>query len=450
MIGMESERQQKRFPTTLEENLPAPMRDKTLLRADVYRPEGDGPFPVLLCRTPYDKGKHRELGHRLAERGYLVVVQDCRGRYASDGAFRPGLFSAEHDDAEDGYDTVEWAAGLPASTGRVGTFGCSYDGWTQWELAHTRPPHLAAMMPAGIAANLLDRELSGVLRLGRVLAWTVNNLSVDTARRLNDPWKPRTAQEADRLYLERDRLKWLWFLPLMDIPDDAMPGMGPHWRRWLEDHAMDHFRFEEKHRQVNVPALSMTGWYDQQIGTIKQFTGMVKNGRTEDARRNQRLIVGPWTHTLVNLGSRLGAVDFGPEACRDFYDIADAWFAHWLKEEPTEAVDWPPIQLFVMGANQWRAEHEWPLARTVYTVFYLHSGGHASTAVGDGALSLKPPQEEPPDKYIYDPRDPVMTLSPPAASTSRSTSARWTDGGTSWSTSRPPWRSPWKSRAPSS
>ncbi|MCH8206864.1 MAG: CocE/NonD family hydrolase, partial [Chloroflexi bacterium] len=164
------------------------MRDGTVLRADVYRPDASGKFPVLLQRTPYSKGReaHVEQGHRFAERGYVVVQQDVRGRYASDGELLLGFYSADHRDSEDGYDTVEWAAALPWSTGKVGTFGGSYNGWTQWELAHARPPHLAAMIPSAIAANLLDREMSGVLRLGRVLWWSVNTLAPDARRRLGD------------------------------------------------------------------------------------------------------------------------------------------------------------------------------------------------------------------------------------------------------------------------
>jgi putative CocE/NonD family hydrolase len=400
------------FPVIREEDLAAPMRDGVLLRADAYRPDAPGRFPTLLCRTPYNKQRNQATAQRLAERGYLVVVQDVRGRYASDGEFRPGFFSADHSDAEDGYDAVEWAARLPWSTGKVGTFGGSYEGWTQWAMAHTRPPHLVAMIPSAIAASLLDRELSGVLRLGRVLDWTINNLSVDTARRLGDPYKPRTQDEARRLWVERDRLKWLWYLPLMDIPEEAMPGMGRHWRRWLEDHAADHFRFQERHREVNVPALSVTGWYDQQIGNIKHFTGMRQNGMTEQARRNQRLIIGPWTHTLADLGRKLGDVDFGPEACRDYFEIADRWYSCWLKGEGPGLEDWPPVQVFVMGANRWRAENEWPLTGTVYTDVYLHSQGRANIQAGD--LSRQPPQQEPPDEYTYDPRDPVMTLYTPA------------------------------------
>ena len=397
-----------------DRNVLTRVRDGTGLRADVYRPRNSGSYPVLLTRTPYGKAHERyeSVGRGLAERGYIVVIQDVRGRYESDGEFLPGFFSAEHMDANDGYDTVEWAASLPGSTGVVGTIGNSYDGWTQWELAHTRPPWLRAMFASGIAANLLDRELSGVLRLGRVLWWTVNTLSPDQRRRDGIEDGP-TVVEADRLWVDRDRSKWLWHLPLSEIPEGAMHGMSRHFRRWLSDHASDHFGFQKKHREIEVPVLHTTGWYDQQIGTIKQFTGMVENGRTDHARSNQRLIIGPWTHTNIDLVRRVGEVDFGPEAVSDFFDLADRWFGTWLKGEPNETADWPPIQLFVMGANRWRDEQEWPLARTRYVEYFLHSRSGANSSAGDGVLSKARPADEPPDEYAYDPRDPLMTLYTP-------------------------------------
>ena len=397
---------ERSFGVVVEADVAAEMRDGTVLRADVYRPDAPGSYPVLLQRTPYAKDGENcvEQGHRLAERGYVVVQQDVRGRYRSDGEFQPGFFSADHRDAEDGYDTVEWAAGLPWSTGRVGTFGGSYCGWTQWELAHTRPPHLAAMIPSAIAANLLDREMSGVLRLGRILWWSTNTLAPDVRLRLGEPG-PVTTDEAERLYLERDRNKWLWHLPLAEIPDDVLSGVGKHWRSWLADHASDHFGFLDRHRDVAVPALTTTGWYDQQIGAIKNFTGMRANGMTEEARSGQRLIVGPWSHTTDFSSSQVGELDFGPEAVRDFFQIAADWFGHWLKGESTGVDEWPPVQLFVMGANRWRSDEEWPPAGTEYTDFYLHGGGK---------LAPRPPSDDPPGSYDYDPRDPVMTLySPP-------------------------------------
>ena len=400
------------YKITLESNVEAAMRDGVVLRADVFRPDVEGKFPVILERTPYDKGAERfhEKGAKLAERGFLYVVQDVRGRYGSDGEFMPGFFSGDHMDDVDGYDAVEWAASLPWSTGKVGTTGGSYDGWTQLELAHTRPPHLNATMPQLICANLLDREMSAVLRLGRVLWWSINTLAPDQRVRDNAPTGPRTLDEAEELFLSRDRGKWYWYLPLLEIPDDAMYGIGPHWRKWLNDHATDHFGFEGKHRSMAVPTLTQTGWYDQQVMSIKNFTGLKENAATGLARSNQYLIVGPWTHDGTDWPTKLGDMDFGPEAHIDYYDITSQWYRRWLYDEEDAIANWPKVRIFVMGDNTWRNEEDWPLARTRYVPYYLHSEGGAASVEGDGTLSGKPPGEEPADEYVYDPRDPVMTL----------------------------------------
>ena len=400
------------YKTTQKADVEATMRDGVVLRADVYRPDAAGKFPVILERTPYNKGadRFREKGSKLAERGFLYVVQDVRGRYGSDGEFMPGFFSGDHMDDVDGYDAVEWAASLPWSTGKVGTTGGSYDGWTQLELAHTRPPHLNAIMPQLICANLLDREMSAVLRLGRVLWWSINTLAPDQRVRDSAPTGPRTTDEAEELFLTRDRSKWYWYLPLMEIPDDAMYGIGPHWRKWLSDHATDHFGFEVKHRSIAVPALTQTGWYDQQVMSIKNFTGLKENAATELARNNQYLIVGPWTHDGTDWPTKLGDMDFGSEAHLDYYDITSQWYRRWLYDEEDAIADWPRVQIFVMGDNTWRNEEDWPLARTRYVPYYLHSEGGAASVEGDGTLSEEPPGDEPVDEYVYDPRDPVMTL----------------------------------------
>ena len=395
----------------VKEDVETSMRDGTVLRSDVYVPVGNGPFPTLLLRTPYRKGRevHAASAREFAERGYLVALQDVRGRYASDGDFMPGWFSSDHIDDDDGYDTVEWLATLPESNGKIGTFGNSYAGWTQWELAHKRPPHLVCMLPQGVAANLLDREMSGVLRTGRVVTWCVNRLSVDARIRGGDHGGPRTVSEAELQWRDHDRSKWLWHLPLSEISDEALSGIGPHFRRWLTDHATDHFRFEAKHRDIEVPALITTGWYDQQIESIKHLNSMRSHASTESARAGTRLIVGPWTHTSAQWGRELGELDFGPEAVRDFHRMADEWFSYWLMGEKNGVDEWPVVQLFVMGANRWRSGNEWPLGNTRYVDYYFHSEGGANTAYGDGTLSQDPPNSEPPDGYVYDPRDPVMT-----------------------------------------
>ena len=399
----------------IERDVEATMRDGTILRADVYRPDGEGRFPTVLVRSPYRLENDLMLEHarRLTEAGYLAVLQSVRGRYKPDGELKLGFFSGEVHDTEDGYDSVEWAASLPWSNGRVGTYGASYDGWTQWRMAHTRPPHLVTMIPGMIAANLLDRELGGVLRVGRVLTWCVAELSVDTRKRFG---LPGNIDEAfgERLFEQIDRSKWLWYLPLSEIPGEALAATKPPWLEWLADHTTDTFRFEETHPQTNVPTLSHTAWYDQQIGTIKQFTGMRANGMTSESRDNARLHLGPWSHHSYAFTRMVGEVDFGADAEGDFMGMCLDWFDLWLKQDQTSpAADWPPIQLFVMGENRWRGEDEWPLARTRYVDYFLHSRGDANTPAGGGTLSVDVPGIEPADTYDYDPRDPVMTLFSP-------------------------------------
>ena len=390
----------------IETSLECTTSDGTILRSDVYRPDAPGKFPVILERTPYDKTREnfQQKGPKLAEQGFLYVVQDVRGRYSSDGDFMPGFYSSNHRDDVDGYDTVEWAAALPWSTGKVGTTGGSYDGWTQLELAHMQPPSLKAINPQVIAANLLDREKSAVLRLGRVLWWSMNTLSPDARVRANHPTGPRTTDAAEEQWTNLHRSKWMWYLPLIDIPDESMFGIGPHWRKWLSDHATDHFDFERKHERIAVPALSQTGWYDQQIGTIKNFTGLSQNAPTKLARDNQYLIIGPWSHDAMDWPSLVGEIDFGTDAHLDYFEITSQWYRRWLYDDVTAIEDWPKIRLFVMGANVWRHENEWPLTRTKYTNYYFHQVG---------GLSQEIPGAEPPDKYVYDPRDPVMTLYSP-------------------------------------
>jgi len=389
------------FNVTIEKNMPLQVRDGTILRSDIYRPDSPGRFATLLSRTPYDKSRHTDTYLQLAERGYVVVVQDVRGRYASDGKFMPGFYSASHCDTEDGYDSVEWSASLPWSSGKVGTIGGSYVGWTQWELAHARPPHLVTIMPQAISANLLDREMSGVLRLGRVLWWTLNTLSPDLRFRAQNFSGPRNTDEAERLWSNLDRSKWLWFLPLMEIPDAVMFGMGYHWRNWLENHTTDHFGFLKKHSSVDVPALITTGWYDQQIGAIKHFTGMRSNAATKVAQTQTKLIVGPWTHAAFELSGKVGEIDFGTEATIAYLDLADDWFSYFLKGENNGVLEWPAVRIFVMGANKWRNFDNWPIPGTTYRQLYL---------TVDGTLTWNKPNEGRPDQYIYDPRDPVMTL----------------------------------------
>ena len=403
-----SEQVVKRFA-----DLPAAMRDGTVLRADVYGPSSGGQLPVVLIRTPYRKTRHGfvDLASEIAARGYLVVVQDMRGRYASEGDFDP-FFSPTTGkyEASDGYDTVEWAAALPGSTGAVGTLGWSYGSRVQWQLAPTRPPHLRAMFAGGHGP---DTRLvwPGIFTRDRQLQWLFNLMVPDTRRRLGLPG-PTSIEEAQRLWDTIERGKWLWFTPMAEFPDYILGGFREVWHYWLSHHHCNWYSRDVVFSEIDVPAYHVTGWYDRLWSTVDMFTRMVKEGRTARTRSSQRLIVGPWTHGF-NLTRRLGIMDFGEEAGFPCAELAARWFDYWLKGIDTDIVDEPPVRVFTMGANRWHFENEWPPARARLIDFYCHSGGRANTPAGDGVLSPQAPGDEPRDAFLYDPRDPVMSLHQP-------------------------------------
>jgi putative CocE/NonD family hydrolase len=393
---------------TVLRDVPQAMRDGTVLRADVYLPRGSGPFPGLLERTPYDKDASPEVQvgapQFFASRGYAVVVQDVRGRFASQGRFVPF-----QDDGwgptRDGYDTVEWVAAQAWCTGAVGTIGGSYAGATQYRLAPTRPPHLRAMYVRESSADYWSEWVyrGGAFELAFMLEWTLRWTRNNLARLAPDPEERARRQEIlDRALA--DLPGWQRRLPLAPNPlvaglDDwyndflAHPEDGPFWRR---------FSIADQHGEVDTPAVHLGGWFDIFLaGTIKNYVGLRSRARSRAARDAQRLVVGPWIHSPWNMVKSVqGEVDFGPAALFDYNERRLPWFDHWLRGAP--AVDEPRVQLFVMGENSWRTAEEYPLPGTRLTPFYLRTAR---------ALSAEPPAgAEEADGYLYDPDDPVPTL----------------------------------------
>lgn len=392
----------EKLKVRVERNVESRMRDGVVLRADVARPTAPGKYPVLVQRTPYGKAANTQL----AEAGYVVISQDMRGRYASDGVFTP-MFMPGYRDAEDGFDTVEWAAGLSYANGKVGVFGISYPSWASWELASVRPPHLVAMFNGGYASRLTDWELGGVLRTGRVQQWLFRSLGPDLRRRkgLAPPHTPAEAAES----VARDREKPLWFVPLKDVPDEYAGGCREIWHYWLDHHHEDIFDFQKRHGEVDVPVLHVTGWHDRLVLTVDHFSGMRGNARTSGARKAQRLVVGPWSHG--SQGPRqVGEMDFGESAAVDFNAMMVRWFDYWLKGEPNGMMRTAPVRYFVMGENRWRSASAWPVPGAKPASFHLVSNGGANTASGDGRLVESRPRDPGCDRYDYDPRDPVMSL----------------------------------------
>ena len=398
---------------TVQTNVPATMRDGTTLMANVYRPADDGEYPVLLTRLPYGKDQPRDFTYfdpaRAARRGYIVVVQDVRGRFASEGEF--GSFPQE---IEDGHDTVEWAAKLPSSDGRVGMWGISYFGKTQWHAATTRPPALRSMAPGQTWGNHLNGASlrGGAQELGLVQYWAQGSIAPHQLFRqyAGDPEKLNTKlREVYGIVDEILAGGGYDGLPLSDLPDpdglSATLGLG----RGVDDAVWDHLNIDGKYGQIQAPTFHIGGWYDCFIGeTLRQYEAM--KARSEEAgMRPPRLLVGPWTH--ANFDTTFGELDFGMTSYGGFInadgDLTDRhlrWFDATLKGDESALADRPPVEVFVMGENRWRGYDEWPVPGSREERWHLRGGG---------ALSREAPGAELPDEYDYDPRDPVPTVGGP-------------------------------------
>lgn len=388
---------QARPAVRMEEGVRAEMRDGVALVADVYRPAGEGPWPVLLQRTPYDRDGAEEAARRLAAHGYLVVVQDTRGRYDSEGVFVPFFH-----EAEDGYDTVEWAAALPGSNGQVGMFGGSYVGATQMLAAMSAPPHLVSIFPYVTASEYYDgwTYQSGVFMQWFASSWTTG-LAQDTLRR-----------EVSRLARPRE---WAFRLPVDEYRLLALPDprdVAPYFRDWVEHETDDAYwekvRVSDHYGDMPIKALHSGGWHDIFLkGSIANYVGMRAGAKTEEARSGQRLLVGPWAHAATSDEGKIGDVVFGPQAVVDLTDVMVAWSDWALKGVENEFASDPPVKIFVMGENVWRHEDEFPLARQKTTRYYLRPA-----AVKDerGGLSTDPPGPGAPTVFRYDPANPVPTI----------------------------------------
>ncbi len=375
-----------------------PMRDGVTLSADVYRPDGDGRFPVILSRTPYLKTpRDKEALDRLryfAARGYVVVVADVRGRGDSGGSFTP-----YRDEGRDGHDAIEWCAKEPWSTGKVGTLGGSYTGKNQWLAALEQPPHLAAMVAMVTPSDPFVEWPTGV------------PIPMDIS------WHHFTS---GHLLQSLDAVSWdkiYRHLPLSTM-DEAEGRSLPYWREMFDHARLDEWwepqRYQNKFDRVRVPILHISGWYDdEQIGTPLNFAGMVAHAATADTRRSQKLLMGPWPHNVGSQPTKLGEVDFGLAAKTDLPATLLRWYDHWLKGIDTGLLSEPPVRIFVMGANRWRDEHEWPLARAKAVKYFLHGQGRANSLYGDGSLSTAEPADEPRDRYTSDPERPVPFITEP-------------------------------------
>lgn len=414
---------QNKYRVVIEKNVMIPMRDGVKLAADIYKPASEdspasGKFPSILVRTPYNKERRTQLssgfpgeGEFFAQRGYVYVVQDCRGRFKSEGEFY--IFKNE---GRDGYDTVEWIANQPWSNRRIGTMGTSYMSWVQSSMAIYNPPHLSAMIPDQGAWNAYMSSFrhNGCFEM-RFMSWAFWGAASSKEAQFN-PLISEVLEGVDfRDWLKRIPLK-KGYNPLTLIPN---------YEKWLFD-IFTHSEYNEYWKQKcfafqeyveehsDIPIYCTGGWYDSYT---RSTTEMYKD-LSGNKKGPVRLMMGPWTHGTRTKGlSFAGDVDFGEDAMIDWLWYKLRFFDNYLKGLDNGFDDEPPVNIFVMGGGtgrkdregrldhggRWRFENEWPLKRTEYTEYYLHK---------DMTLSTSPPSEETGTgtTFIYDPHSPVPTL----------------------------------------
>ena len=393
----------------MQNGVPMKTRDGVTLYADIYRPRAEGKFPVILMRTPYDKsvGWAATPAYQIAAHGYVAIVQDVRGRYTSEGEW----YTFRHE-SDDGYDAVEWSAALPYSNGKVGMMGGSYVGATQMLAAIAHPPHLAGICPVVTASNYHD---GWTYQSGAFEQWFDQNWTTQLAT--NTLW---------RLIAENtNALLGAPTLPLTHYPAfnyaslpagaDATARLAPYYLDWLAHPDYDAYwkqwSIEEHFADIRVPALHIGGWYDIFLnGTLRNYTGIKAHGGSEAARNGQRLLVQIGGH--AGFGRRIGDVEFGDEAVKfPSTQVLLAWYDYLFKDVQNEfANSSKPVDIFVMGENSYHQESDWPPPEAKLTRYFLHSGGSANSLHGDGSLSVTPPKKETPDKFTYDPANPVPTI----------------------------------------
>jgi len=377
----------------VENNLAVPMRDGVKLYANVYRPDTSGSFPVVLTRLPYGKDEPYCFmpvhGKYWAKKGYACVVQDVRGKYTSEGTFEPFV-----NEANDGYDTLDWIARQPWCNGNIGMTGESYFGYTQLAAATTNHPNLKCIAPGVAALGVIYGSCSynmddNALPLQTMASW-VAGMTVD-----------KTLNPVPLDY---------WHLPLITMDENA--GNRSEFFKDLfryppGDVDWERSNVQGKFNQIKIPAFHWGGWYDVILpGTIRGWQGIKERSDSLEARKNQWLVVAPVDHELSPITThRIGRIDIGAEAWS--YDRIQRFFDYWLKGVDNGFGKTPRVEIFTIGDNKWRYENEWPLARTKFTRYYFHSNGSANTSRGDGVLDISEPGDEPMDRYVYDPNNPV-------------------------------------------
>jgi uncharacterized protein len=369
-----------RCEVKVETNVKVPMRDGVKLATDLYLPIGAPKAPVILARTPYSKEGSEVRGYFWARRGYVYAIQDVRGRFASEGQWEAVI-----NEPKDGYDSIEWLARQPWSSGKVGMLGGSYLGWVQWLAAIQHPPHLVTIVPNVSPPDPLHNMPydHGGMWLMEDLHWLdiIETNAIDPGEMLQKNWA-----------------ELLRPLPVIDLDKAVLGRQSPTWRHWMAHPTADEYwrgvMFLDKLKDIRIPVFHESGWFDGDgIGTKLNYLALAKNRSAL-----QKLTIGPWGHSDTAMRN-YGESSFGSAAVIDLQRDYLRWFDYWLKGADTGILKEPLVSMFVMGSNRWVSGPRYPLPETRFEKLYLAGGGR---------LSFTPPVgEQPADRYVYDPGDPT-------------------------------------------
>jgi putative CocE/NonD family hydrolase len=402
LIAPRTSRADETYAVIIQRGVAIKMRDGITLRADIYRPKADGRFSVILTRTPYDKTGSLGTCMRVAASGYVCVAQDVRGRFSSEGEWYP--FKHE---SEDGYDTIEWLAHQPWSTGVIGMWGSSYVGATQMLAAIAKPPHLAGIFPIVTAS---DYHENWAYQGGAFEQW------------FNESWTTRLAKDTMDRNLDsiQKSLEWANTLPLSNYPifkTEGVANPAPYFQDWLAHPNYDDYwkqwSIEADYSRIQVPALHIGAWYDIFLqGTLRNYRGIKAGSGMEFARNQQRLLVEIGGH--AGGGQKIGDVDFGPNADYDTTGLMIRWYDFLFKNINNGMEKEKSVRVFTMGTNEWRDFDAWPPPDAQTQKMFLHSAGKANGSDGVGSVSISAPgPNETADSYAYDPGNPVPTRGGP-------------------------------------
>jgi len=388
---------QSKYEVKVERDAGVPMRDGVELATDLYMPDTEGRFPVILVRTPYKKEMNELQGDYFARRGYVYAVQDCRGRFSSPGEWRPFF-----DEPNDGYDAIEWLAAQPWSNGKVGMIGASYLGWVQWWAASQEPPHLTTIIPNVAPPDPyynIPYEYGAFFTLGAI--WWADILESEATGDISGSKMGEINQ--------KEYAKLLRHLPVVELDSIILGDKNKYWREWIEHPDLDEYWepvcFLDKLENLDIPVYHQSGWYDGDgIGSKLNYLAMKKYGHN-----NQKLILGPWGHTDKSTRRGPNRTDFGVKAIVDLQRSYLRWMDRWLLGIDNGIDKEPLVSLFVMGTNDWLHGDIYPLPETEFTKFYLSAVAGANSSIGDGRLGLDPPSDSAAgyDGYTYDPADPT-------------------------------------------